>query len=111
MSTPRASRTSAAPELDDAARLPCLDTLIPDAAMTNAEVVDMLKLWEPSPPVPTISRVSNPWSTFRAWSLIAAAQPEISSMVSAFALLVDRAARKAEFCTAVVFPSMISSMT
>ena len=69
-------------------------------------------LWEPSPPVPTISRVSSPpRSRGRAWSRMARAQPEISSMVSARVLLVDRAARKAAFWVGVVWPLMISFMT
>ena len=55
---PSASSTSAAPLLDDAARFPCLDTLTPDDAMTMEDAVEMLKLLEPSPPVPTISNVS-----------------------------------------------------
>ena len=71
----------------------------------------MLKLFEWSPPVPTISRVSIPVSTGVAWARMAAAQPEISSMVSARVLLVESAARKAAFCVAVVWPDMTSFMT
>ena len=41
--TPSASRQSAAPDLLEAARLPCFATGIPAAAITNDEVVDMLK--------------------------------------------------------------------
>ena len=53
---PRASRQSAAPDFEEAARLPCLATLVPPAEMTKAEVVEMLNVLEPSPPVPTMSR-------------------------------------------------------
>ncbi len=60
MFTPSASRQSAVPERDEAARLPCLATLTPPAATTMAAVVEMLKEWAPSPPVPTISRTSMP---------------------------------------------------
>ena len=42
---------------------------------------------------------------------MAAAHPAISSVVSARALLVDRAARKAAFWVGVVSPLMISFMT
>ena len=42
---------------------------------------------------------------------MAAAQPEISSMVSALVLLVDKAARNAAFWVAVVSPFMISFIT
>ena len=88
---------------EDAARFPCLATLrTPDDAITNAEVVEMLKLWALSPPVPTISRRSRSFSKRVAASRIAAAQPVISSMVSAFVLFVERAARNAAFCVGVV---------
>ena len=111
MFTPRASRQSAVPLREEAARLPCLATFTPPAAHTRAAVVEILKLPALSPPVPTISKTSMPGSTRVAWSRMAAAQPAISSMVSARALLVDRAARKAAFWAAVVWPDMISFMT
>ena len=60
MLTPRASRQSAVPERDEAALLPCFATLTPPAAMTMAEVVEMLNVFAWSPPVPTISRTSMP---------------------------------------------------
>ena len=97
MLTPSASRQSAVPQFEDAARFPCFVTFIPPAAATSALVVEMLKLLALSPPVPTISNVSMPVSTFVACDLIAAAQPAISSVVSAFALLVEREARNAAF--------------
>ena len=111
MFTPRASRQSAVPLLEEAARLPCLATFMPPAAATRAEVVEMLKLWALSPPVPTISNTSMPVSTLVAWSRMAAAQPAISSVVSALALLVESAARNAAFCVGVVSPFMISFIT
>ena len=95
----------------EAARLPCLATRIPPAAATSAAVVEMLKEWALSPPVPTISKRSSPASTGMAFSRMAVAQPVISSAVSARALLVDRAARNAAFWVAVVSPLMISFMT
>ena len=52
-----------------------------------------------------------PASTLVACARIAAAQPAISSVVSARALLVDKAARKAAFCVVVVSPLMISFIT
>ena len=52
-----------------------------------------------------------PVSTFVAWSRMAAAQPAISSVVSARALLVERAARNAAFWVGVVSPLMISFIT
>ena len=111
MFTPSASRQSAVPHWEEAARLPCFATFMPPAAATSAEVVEMLKLRALSPPVPTISKMSMPVSTLVAWSRMAAAQPAISSVVSAFALLVERAARKAAFWVGVVSPLMISFIT
>ncbi|CRZ89957.1 Uncharacterised protein [Vibrio cholerae] len=46
------------PDLLDTPRLPCLATFTPHAAATNAAVVEMLMVFEPSPPVPTISAKS-----------------------------------------------------
>ena len=64
-----------------------------------------------SPSVPTISSRSSLFSNFIAASLIAAAQPAISSMVSALVDLVERAARNAAFCVAEVLPDIISLIT
>ena len=111
MLTPSASRQSAVPQSEEAARLPCLAIFTPAAAQTMAVVVEILKLWAPSPPVPTISSRSRLCVSRVALSRIAAAQPVISSMVSAFVLLVDSAARKAAFWVGVVSPLIISLMT
>ena len=111
MLMPSASWQSAVPHSDDAARLPCLATFTLPAAHTSAAEVEMLKLWALSPPVPTISNTSMPGSTFVAWSRMAAAQPAISSVVSARALLVDSAARNAAFWVGLVSPDMISFIT
>ena len=46
-----------------------------------------------------------------AWSRIAAAHPAISSVVSAFALLVESAARNAAFWVGDVSPLIISFIT
>ena len=97
--------------MEDAARLPCFATFIPPAAAIIAEVVEMLKLPALSPPVPTISNTSIPVSTFVAWSRMAAAQPAISSVVSALALFVESAAKNAAFCVGEVSPLIISFIT
>ena len=52
---PSASRTSAEPAFEVIARLPCLATGTPAAAVTSAAVVEMLNVPLPSPPVPTTS--------------------------------------------------------
>ena len=51
------------------------------------------------------------WSTLVAWARMAAAQPEISSMVSALVLFVLSAARNAAFWVWLVLPLMISFIT
>ena len=53
--TPSASSTSAAPQAEDAARLPCLTTRAPAAAATTAAIVEMLTVLDRSPPEPTMS--------------------------------------------------------
>ena len=112
MLTPSASRQSAVPQREEAARFPCFVTFTPSAAITSAAVVEILKECAPSPPVPTISSVSNPgWGTGVACSRIAVAHPEISSMVSALVLFVLSAARNAAFWVGVVSPLIISFIT
>ena len=90
MFTPRASRTSAAPLFDDAARFPCFATGTPPAAITREEVVEILKEFAPSPPVPTISSTSRSCSNLMQCALIPAAEAVISSIVSPF---MERAVR------------------
>ena len=58
MGTPRASSTSAAPQSEVTARLPCLATLAPAAAATSAAPQEILKVCGPPPPVPTQSTSS-----------------------------------------------------
>ena len=88
--TPSASSTSAAPDLEDAARLPCFATGTPAAAMTMDAVVEILKELAPSPPVPTISSTFILWSSLTQWERIPAADAVISSIVSPF---MDNAVR------------------
>ena len=64
----------AVPQWEEAARLPCFATFIPPEAATRAAVVEILKLWALSPPVPTISNSSISVFTGMACSRIAAAQ-------------------------------------
>ena len=53
--TPATSNKSALPQVLDTERLPCLATCPPAAATTNAQVVEILKVLAPSPPVPQVS--------------------------------------------------------
>ena len=65
--TPSAVSTSAEPDFEESARLPCLATGTPQPATTSALAVEMLKLPEESPPVPQVSmsrevrRSAPPW--------------------------------------------------
>src|SRR5699024_9010762 len=56
--TSRASSTSAEPDADDVARLPCLTTRWPVAEMIMAAVDEMFAVFARSPPVPTMSTES-----------------------------------------------------
>ena len=81
--TPSASNTSALPVLLDMLRLPCLATVTPAPAMTNAEVVLILKLCEPSPPVPQLSMTPDTGEKVKLdCSRITSTSAAISSAVS-----------------------------
>ena len=83
--TPRAFSTSALPEREETARLPCLATVIPAPATTNATAVDTLKVAPPSPPVPQVSTTTGSVAWMRtALARMARAEPVISSTVSPF---------------------------
>ena len=122
--TPRASTTSAEPQSEaplrpDIERLPCLATLSPAPATTNAVAVETLNVPEASPPVPQVSMsisrsvpvsaaVSSPRVRTRATlSRITWAKPISSSTVSPF---IRSAVRKAEICASVAVPDMIASI-
>ncbi len=106
MLTPRLSSTSALPLLLDTLRPPCLLTLAPAAAATNMEQVEMLKVCEPSPPVPTMS---TRWVLSATWTLvensrITWAAAVISPMVSFF---TRRPVISAAIITGDISPPMI----
>jgi hypothetical protein len=116
---PSVSTTSADPHSEDTERFPCLATLRPAPATTNAVAVEMLKVPEASPPVPhvsmSISRSVPVWATTPAartgtvttfWRMTCA-NPISSSTVSPF---MRRAVRKAVICALVAAPVMTASM-
>ena len=106
---PSASSTSAEPQADETARLPCFATAPPAAAATSAAAVEMLSVCAPSPPVPAVStRSSRRGRTGRTCSRIASAQPAISSAVSP---LARSATRKPPIWAGVASPRMISDIT
>ena len=80
--TPSASSRSAEPQIDDAARLPCLATGTPAPATTIAATVEMLNVPLRSPPVPHVSTTGAGGSTGFANPSIVSASPSISSTVS-----------------------------
>ena len=106
---PSASSTSAEPERDDCARLPCLATVTPAAATTSAAMVDILMVPRPSPPVPQVS-TSTPAGTLSlvARARIARAAPTTSLTVSPF---MRSATSNAPICAGVEAPSMIVPIT
>src|SRR6476659_8667587 len=80
--TPSAPSTSAAPDFDDSARLPCLATGTPAPATISAAQVETLYEPEASPPVPTTSMASGGAATLVILERIVLAAPVISSTVS-----------------------------
>ncbi len=106
--TPRAARTSAEPDLELAARLPCLTTVSPAPAATIDAIVEMLTVWWPSPPVPTMSSVRPGTSMRTACCSIADARPVTSPTDSP---LVRSAMRNAAMWTSDASSLRIWSMT
>src|SRR5271163_5203626 len=80
--TPSEDSTSAAPERDDSARLPCLATGTPVPATMKEAQVETLTEPEPSPPVPTTSTALAGALTRSILARIADTAPVISSTVS-----------------------------
>lgn len=111
MRTPSASRVSAPPESEEAARLPCLTTGMPAAATTIAAIVDRLTVLTPSPPVPTTSTVSVSTASAgirRAWASITSASSATSPDVGPF---IFSDTPKAAIWAGVATPVMICSIT
>lgn len=106
---PSDSITSALPLLLLTLRPPCLLTLAPAAAVTNMAQVEMLKVWAPSPPVPTMSTrcFMSAIATLVENSRITWAAAVISPMVSFF---TRRPVMKAAMSTGDISPLMMSRM-
>ena len=81
---PRAVSTSAAPHFEDTLRLPCFATFTPPAATTKEAQVERLNEHDLSPPVPTMSMLSDVTEQGRATSRMTCAEAAISSTVSPF---------------------------
>src|SRR5262245_54703840 len=122
--TPSVSTTSAEPQSEaplrpDIERLPCLATLSPAPATTNAVAVETLNVPDASPPVPHVSTsisrsvpVRAAVSSARVCTLatferITCAKPISSSTVSPF---IRSAVRNAAICASVAVPDMIASI-
>ena len=103
--TSSASSRSAEPQIDEAARLPCLATGTPAPATTIAATVEMLNVPLRSPPVPHVSTTGIGASTGFANSSIVAASPSISSTVSP---LVRKPIRRPPTCPGVASPAITS---
>src|SRR4029450_10474855 len=117
--TPSVSTTSAEPHKDDTERLPCLATLTPAPAATNAVAVETLKVPEASPPVPHVSinisrsvpvaPTTSPSCarTFTTFCRITWAKPISSSTISPF---IRSAVRNAAIWALVAAPDMMASI-
>ena len=106
MFTPSAPSTSAAPERDESARLPCLATGTPEPATMKAAQVEMLNEPDASPPVPTTSMASGGACTRSIFSRIAVTAPVISSTVSP---RTRSAIKKPPICEGVASPDIMVS--
>src|SRR5437868_5365969 len=104
--TPSAAKTSAAPDFDEKARLPCFATGTPQPATTSALAVEMLNVPELSPPVPTVSIVPGGASIASALARMMRAAPVISSTLSP---RTRSAIKKAPICDGVALPLMMIS--
>ena len=97
IATPSACRRSALPQRLDMARLPCLATGTPAPATTNAAVVEILNVWEPSPPVPHVSIIlgygARMWCRFLSHDTGAA-----SDLFDGFALDAQSDEKGADLC-------------
>src|SRR5689334_24228166 len=102
--TPRAASTSAAPLLEEAARLPCLATGTLQAAQTKATAVEMFKVPAWSPPVPHTSIASGRAEMRSIFSRITLTAPVISSMVSPRTRI---AISKPPICAGVASPDIM----
>src|SRR5215470_18471074 len=104
--TPSEASTSAAPERDDKARLPCLATGTPAPATMKAAQVETLTEPDPSPPVPTISIASGGAMTRSILERIADTAPVISSTVSP---RTRSAINSPPICEGVASPDIMAS--
>ena len=104
--TPSAASTSAAPDFDDSARLPCLAIVTPAPAATNDAQVETFTEPDPSPPVPTMSTASAGAVTPSIRARMAVTAPVISSTVSPRTL---SAIRRPPICDGVASPDIIRS--
>ena len=106
MLTPSAVSTSAAPEREDKARLPCLATGTPAPATISAAQVEMLNEPEASPPVPTTSTAFGGAATRSILARMTDTAPVISSTVSP---RTRSAMSSAPICEGVASPDIICS--
>ena len=104
--TPSAPSTSAAPERDDSARLPCLATGTPAPATMKAAQVETLNEPDASPPVPTTSMASGGAATFCILARMVLTAPVISSTVSP---RTRNAISRPPICEGVASPDIMRS--
>src|SRR6516225_472553 len=106
MFTPKAESTSAAPDRDDKARLPCLATGTPAPATISAAQVEILNEPEASPPVPTTSIASGGACTRSIFARMTLTAPVISSTLSP---RTRNAINSPPICEGVASPDIICS--
>ena len=106
MLTPSAVSTSAEPDFEERARLPCLATGTPQPATTSAAAVEMLKRARAVAAGAEVSIAPGGASIGSALARMVRAAPVISSTVSP---RTRSAIRKPPICDGVALPDMIMS--
>src|SRR5262249_51937127 len=112
ITTPNASRTSADPHAEDAARLPCLATRTPAPAATSAASVEMFTVPDRSPPVPHVSTTGPPGPS-RGMSTVCANRSMVRASAASSAAvspLARSATAKPAIWASVASPARIAAM-
>src|SRR5579862_175433 len=104
--TPSACNTSAAPDFDDSARLPCFATGTPAPATMKAAQVEILEEPDASPPVPTTSTAPGGAFTPSILARMVVTAPVISSTVSP---RTRKAMSRPPICEGVASPDIMRS--
>ena len=108
MLTCSASRVSALPLLLDTPRFPCLATASPAPHNTKEEVVEILKVFRQSPPVPTISTI--PFTSVGSGVALLTMTLDAAAISAGLSFFIFIAIRNALTCSLLALPSIMIFM-